>query len=987
MKRIVLLTLLTLFVGIAKAQVPVNLYQTTNNRNMEHWVDSVYRTLSPDERIGQLFMLVADPGKSYHERILKNINEQHIGGLLFSGGKLADQVASINLYQKNSRIPLLISFDGEWGLAMRLKEDTPLFPHNMMIGAIDDLDLIRLYGEEVGRQCRELGVHINFAPALDVNINPANPVIGNRSFGENPDEVARRGIAYARGLESQGVISVGKHFPGHGDTDTDSHEALPRINHSRARLDSVELPPFVRYINSGLAGMMTGHMAIPALDSVSGLPTSLSPKIVQELLVDELGFTGLTFTDALVMKGASAGKRSICVSALLAGNDILLSPGNPIQEYNAVKKAVSEGIISRELINEKCRKVLSYKYIVGLNNYRPIPEAGLRERINSHYSSYLIQQLNEAAITLLKNKKDQIPLKFNENKVAVVSLGEKKNNPFQETLALYTGIDCFSIPEGETGTEVLKKLRGYETVVCGIHSAKATDSSALQNLCKATNVHLCFFVSPYRLSRFRTSIEAATSVSLAYENTAPAQKAAAGVIMGGVPARGRLSVSISDLFKQGSGIQTEKVRLTYGFPEEVKMSPTVLDQIDNIAREGIREQAYPGCQILVARKGVVVYHKSFGAFDYSGQRPVENNDLYDLASVTKAVATVPAVMKLYDQQKIKLPDRLSRYVPLLKESDKAHITVKSALFHETGLGSFLPFYTCLIDPDSYQGPLYSARKTEVYNIQYDDKTYMRKDFCFLSDKLSREEKEGFCKPMAKNMFVRDDISREVIGQIVDSKVRRNNNYLYSDLNFILLKEMVERVAREPFDLFLDQAFYAPLGASSTTFLPLEKFDKQQIAPTENDRFLRDQVLQGYVHDEAAAVQGGISGNAGLFSTANDLAKVLQMLLNGGVYGGERYLSEATVQEFIRTKSPFSRRGLGFDKPDMDHPGKGSSSSSAPASSFGHAGYTGTCFWVDPDNELIFIFLSNRVYPSRTHTNLMKLNIRPRIHDVVYAAFQ
>ena len=988
-RKILSITLLLIICKSTYSQNQPDLYKAADQKAMNLWVDSIFDSMTLDERIGQLFMIVADPRSSSHKTVLKNIETQKIGGILFSKGKLDDQAKSINTYQKASRIPLLISFDGEWGLAMRL-EGTPLFPRNRMLGAIQDDELIRLYGEEVGRECNELGVHINFAPVLDVNVNPANPVIGDRSFGESQQLVSQKGIAYSKGLESTGVIAVGKHFPGHGDTSEDSHKTLPKINHNKTRLDEIELYPFVNYIQRGFAGVMTGHLSVPALDSISKLPTSLSPEIVTELLQKELGFTGLTFTDALVMGGASSGKHSICVQALLAGNDVLLSPAQPGTEFLAVKKAIKDGILDLKTIEEKCIKILRYKYIVGLNQYKPIQTKGLKERINTAHSDWLIQKLNAEAITLLKNEDNSIPIKqLGDKKIALLSMGDTKESFFQKTLSLYSGIDHFQIAENaseSTIASVFSKLKNYDTIICGIHSTKMSDYGGLQSLSTQKELHICFFISPYRLSKYQKSISSAKSVTLAYENTNYAQKAAAEIIMGGLPAKGKLPVTISGLFDYGTGIHTQKVRLSYQHPKEVKMSDSTLKKIDRIVKEGIEKEAFPGCQVLVAKNGVVVYNKSFGYFDYANTHPVQNTDIYDLASVTKAIATVPAVMKLYDTDKISLPDKLSDYIPELKGTDKAKISIKDALFHQSGLVSFLPFYMSLIDTKSYEGPLYSNKRDLIYRTEYDKKTFMRNDFEFLSDMVSQTPKPGIKKQVADSFYVKDDINKSVIKRIVDSKLRNNNNYLYSDVNFILLKEMVENVSQQPFSDFLEKEFFADLGANYTTFLPLKKIDRKNIAPTENDQFLRNQILIGHVHDEAAAIMGGVSGNAGLFSNANDLAKILQMLLNNGTYGGKHYISDISTRLFTETKSPDSRRGLGFDKPDKTRDDSAPTSKSAPANTYGHTGYTGTCFWVDPDNKLIYIFLSNRVYPSRLHTQLMELGIRTRIQDVIYESF-
>jgi CubicO group peptidase (beta-lactamase class C family) len=605
----------------------------------------------------------------------------------------------------------------------------------------------------------------------------------------------------------------------------------------------------------------------------------------------------------------------------------------------------------------------------------------LKNRINSAYSDWLIQRLNEEAITLLKNKNDAVPLKqLGENKIALLSIGVSKKSSFQKTLALYGGFDSFQIEENATeaqAAQIFKKLKNYDGVICGIHSAKIADSAGLTSLCAQKKVHFCFFISPYKIRLFEKSLASAESVTLAYENTEAAQKAAAQVIMGGLPAKGKLPVTIPS-FDYGAGLATQKVRLSYQSPKEAGMSETGLNRIEEIVKEGISKQAFPGCQVLVAKNGIVVYNKSFGYFDYANTHPVQTTDVYDLASVTKIMATVPAIMKMYDTKKIGLEDRLSKYIPELKNTDKSDISIREALFHQTGLVSFLPFYTALIDTSTYKGPLYSTKRTMTYSIEYDKNTYVRSDFKFLPDKVSTTSKKGISKQVAEHFFVADDINQTVIQAIADSKLRKNKNYLYSDLNFILLKEVVENISKQTLNVFLEKEFYAGLGADHTLFLPLTKMDKEIIAPTENDEFLRNQILIGHVHDEAAAVLGGVSGNAGLFSNANDMAKIGQLFLNAGTYGGERYWGEATVKLFTQTQSPFSRRGLGFDKPDEKKMNPLVSSGT-----YGHTGYTGTCIWIDPDNKLVYIFLSNRVYPSRRHTQLMELNIRNRIQEIIY----
>ncbi|GHT50615.1 beta-N-acetylglucosaminidase [Bacteroidia bacterium] len=982
------------------------LYKQVDKVKMNLWVDSVFKRLTLDEKIGQLFILTVEPDFASRAAILGQITEQHIGGLLFSKGTVEEQARCVNQYQQESRVPLFICSDAEWGLSMRLA-NTPRFPVNMMLGAIQNVDLIRQYGEEMGRECREMGIHINFAPDLDVNNNPENPVIGTRSFGENQREVAERGLAYARGLEYQGIISVAKHFPGHGDTNADSHKHLPQINHFRARLDTVELYPFKQYINRGYSGVMVGHLAVPSLDYTPNLPASFSSKIIRQVLKKELGFEGFVITDALEMKGAGRTERA-CVEALVAGHDILLGRLNAAEEIAAIKEAVYDGTLSMQDLDDKCLKVLSYKYIAGLNHRKFINLVGLNERLNSFHAKWLIQKLNAEAITLLKNNNAAIPIKqLSKKKMAVVSFGETEQTEFQKAMALYGNFDYLQFSTKTSMQMVTAKLKNYDRIFAAVHTVKMDNLpvviSALVDVKK--EVHLCFFVTPYALPKYKKSIHAAPSVVMAYENTPHAQKAAAEVIMGGLPAKGKLPVTIHGLYKLHDGLTTTKTRLSYQEPEDVGMSQEKLNKIAAVAQEGIDNRAFPGCQVLIAKNGVVVYNHSFGHFDYAKTHPVENANIYDLASVTKATATLAAVIKLFDEGKLGLNDKLSLYVPGIRYSNKKDITVREALFHQSGLPSFYRFYQQLIDSESFSGPLFSKTRDAEHPIRYDQDTYARMNYRFSPQFISPIPRLGISTPVANGLYVADNINTHFIRLIADSvTLRPDKKYLYSDLNFILLKDAVEHISGEPLDVYTEENFFANLGATTTGFLPLKRFDSSVIVPSENDEFLRKQLLIGSPSDEAAAFMGGVSGNAGLFSNANDLAKLLQLYLNLGIYGGEQYFSKQTTQLFTTMKSPTCRRGLGFDKPDktlhrerkVTWNGKRkivttqlveskTTSKAAPASAYGHTGFTGTCFWVDPDNQLIYIFLSNRTHPTRINNKISELNIRTRVQDIMYAA--
>jgi beta-glucosidase-like glycosyl hydrolase/CubicO group peptidase (beta-lactamase class C family) len=966
--------------------VQPTLLAKTNKHKMEQWVDSVLRSMTIDDRIGQLMMVIADGNttEANKKRIKSWIENQRIGGVLFSASDPLSQAELTNYAQKLVKTPLMIGLDGEWGLSMRLV-NTTRFPRNMMLGAVNDDSLVYYYGKEMARQCRLMGIHVNFAPDIDVNSNPENPVIGLRSFGEDPKKVAQFGILYAKGLEEGGVLSVAKHFPGHGDTSTDSHYTLPLVKAGKQRLEDVEIVPFQRYIQAGLGGMMVGHLNIPSLDSLQQ-PSSLSKNIVQKLLKDDLGFQGLVFTDGLAMKGVS-NEPNMSVRALLAGNDILLGATNPAKEFAAIKEALATKLITEELINEKCRKVLTYKYILGLNRYRPISTRTLLSDLNSIDANWLNRKLNEKSITLLKNDGRTIPLKqLNKRSIALISLGGNSDAEFLNTLNLYDKVDAFSVSDNSRLGELAGRLGGYNTLIISVNSRRNFSKDTLSKLCEGKEYILNFFTTPYEMQLYADLVKGASAVICSYENTELSQSYAAQAIFGGVALDAELPVSVQGLFKKGKGIQTRKARLGYSIPEEVGVNSDRLSNIDKIVQEGIDAQAFPGCQVLVAKDGVVIYNKAFGNFDYKSGRKVLANDLYDLASMTKASATIPALMKLHDDGHIGLTDYLSKYIPVLRSTNKEKLTIREALFHETGLKAFIPFYSKTIDQTSYSGSLFSTTKDARHTIEYDAGAWANPDFKYLPQMISFEPMAGYNLQVAKNMYANDRLRSVILEEIAQEPLVARGSYLYSDLNFILLREVVEAASKNNINDYLQNNFYRRLGANTTTYLPLLKFDSARIAPTENDQFLRKQLLQGYVDDEAAAFLGGISGNAGLFSSANDLAKLYQMWLNGGTYGDEQYISQKTCDFFTKSKSVRSRRGLGFDKPDPRSLKASPCSYSTPPSTYGHTGFTGTCFWIDPDNGLVYIFLSNRVNESRTHKKLLSLNIRTRIQEEIYKSF-
>ena len=979
-------------VATGTAVEPLLLYKANQDKQCRQWVDSVMNKLTLREKVGQLFIYTIAPVDTKRNQILLKdaVDTYKVGGLLFSGGKMQNQVELTNRAQRMAKVPLMLTFDGEWGLAMRLR-GTPVFPKNMVLGCIQDNRLIYEYGREMARQCRLLGIQVNFAPVADVNINPNNPVINTRSLGENPVQVSDKVIAYASGLEGGGVLSVCKHFPGHGDTDVDSHKTLPVLPFTRERLDSVELYPFKEAIRAGVSGMMVGHLQVPVIEPVGGLASSLSRNVVYDLLTNELAFKGLIFTDALAMKGVS-GNQSICLQALKAGNDIVLSPRNLKEEMPAVIEAVEKGEISKEDIENKCRKVLIYKYILGLKKKPYVQLSGLGQRINTPQTRDLIRRLNLAAITVLNNKNQVLPLHVDTSlSVALLEVGDLgATNPLAQQLSNYVSISRFRLQPNLTeiqAQQLKDSLATYNRIIVAISEQRlASYQPFFAKFAPQIPVIYLFFTPGKMMLQIQRAVTAASSVVLAHSYDDDVQKQVADVLFAKATADGRLSASLGGIFSAGAGVTITPQTPLHFIPEEYGLSSTILQRIDSIALDGIRQGAYPGCQIVVMKNGHLMVDKTFGTHSGEGSNRVQPTDVYDLASLSKTTGTLLALMKLYDKGRFNLTDKISYYLPFLQRTNKKDITIQELLYHQSGLPSGIALYQEAIDKDSYEGRLFSARKDAHHSVQLGTSTWANPKFEFKKEYVSPIEKDGYTLQISDSLWLNPTFLKEMEKKIVEAPMKLKT-YTYSDVGFVLLRLLVEELAGVPMDTYLQREFYQPMGLGHTGYLPLRRLPKSVVIPSSIDNFLRKTTLRGFVHDETAAFQGGVSGNAGLFSTALEVAQVYQMLLNGGELNGKRYLSKETCQLFTTEVSKISRRGLGFDKPDTKNPRMSPCGTHATAKVYGHTGFTGTCAWVDPDNKLVYVFLSNRIYPKVTNSKLSKMNIRENIQDVIYEAIK
>ena len=937
------------------------------------WADSVLNTLTTRQKIAQLIMLAVYSNKDekYNIETIELFKNLQLGGIIFMQGGPVRQALLCNRIQAGLQIPALVSIDAEHGLAMRL-DSTLYYPRAMALGAIGDTKKIQDMGVEIGRQCRRLGIHVNFAPVLDVNVEPKNPVINIRSFGEDKNRVVECGTAYATGLQMSRVLAVGKHFPGHGDTSVDSHLALPLVKHDIKRLNDIELYPFRKTTNI-MGGMLVAHLAVPALEPDVTLPTTLSKRVVDSLLIKKLGYKGLIFTDALNMRGVADAFEpgELEVRAFMAGNDILLFPKNPELAIDKIEQAIADGKITIDELNTRCLKVLRTKAWTGLNHYQPIETKNLIADLNTAAAADLQTELHNLSLTMLKND-NILPIKdIGNNRILSIAIGSKPKNMFQRTAMQYGKIDTLWLPAKVSNLAINKavaKAKNYNTVIIATVGTNDVQSKnfglipesvkLIDTLAAGNNVILAHLGNPYALDKLH-NYKKLKAVLIGYKASNEMQKSAAQAIFGGLEAKGHLPVSVNKDIQRGTGKKAKKViRLDYN--EKMVNEKKEYDLIDSIVNQSIKDHVMPGCQLLFGQNGKIVYNKAFGYHTYDSTTPVQLTDLYDIASVTKVAATTTALMCLYDKHKFKPKDELSKYVPMLKNSNKDDLKINHILAHQAGLRNWIPIYKCTLDEKGKQ------IKPEI---------------------VSKDSSEQFGIKLTDSMFLRSDYVDTVYSQIIKSPVTIRPKYKYSDLGFYLFPLMISNLSGQRFEDYCTEAIFRPLGMNNTCFLPLSKFSRDQIIPSEVDNTWRHDTVWGYVNDQGAAMLGGISGHAGLFSNSNDLAKLCQLWLNNGTYVNVTLFSKKTILTF--TKAPFhdndNRRALGFDKPLTEYNPDGPTCEAASQESYGHFGFTGAYIWIDPTYNCFMVFLTNRTFPTSNNNKLSKLNIRTQIQELFYQA--
>lgn len=936
-------------------------------RAEKKWVKHQFKSLSLDEKIAQLMVLRAHSNWDAKkiDSLAELIKQYNIGGLCFFQGGPIRQAIQTNNYQRIAKTPLLITIDAEWGLGMRL-DSVDMFPRQLSLGAMPNKQLVYEMGAAIAAQCKRLGIQVNYAPDIDINNNPANPVINDRSFGQNKKTVIDYGIAYMKGLQDNGIMATAKHFPGHGDVSVDSHKDIPVVNKTRAELDSLELAPFKALINAGIESVMVAHLSVPAIDNADKRPTSLSAKAVNGVLKNELGFKGISVTDALDMKAISnyypEGEAN--VQAILAGNDMLCLPGDIGQSIKKVKEAISEGRLTVKDIDTRVKKVLSAKYRYGLSQVKLIDTNNIIADLNQSVVSLKTAMAKQSLTYVNANQRTIIK---KGKKIAYLVLNSNKANAISNALSIgYEASVYFSNGSDSNALKnIEQQLTSYDQVIVGLHNYNRRPanhfeipSNIIQFLKRPGHENWTHIIlgNPYAVAEFPNI----HNILFAYEDNAQTQNAVLQWLEGAIEAVGVLPVTVTDQFTYGTGHSLPSTTKTAIQQQAVTgIQIEKLAAIDSLVADAIQKKAIPGCQVLVAKNNQIVFNKSYGTIAGEGTAAVTNQTYYDLASVTKVSATTVSIMKLVEEGKVDIDKTIGDYLPWVKGNAKASITLRDLLLHQAGLYPYIKFYERLLNAD---GSLNSQLVTNS-----PDATHQQM--------------------ISPNKFLANYWIDTIQQQILRSPVTASGKYIYSDNDFIFLGNIVEKVTGMNLHEYATKVFYQPLAMSSTGFLPLQRTSLNNIAATELDNYFRKELVQGTVHDEGASTMGGIAGHAGLFSNATDLAKLYLMLLNNGSYEGKQYLQPATIQTYTSYNSAISRRGLGFDKPEKDNKNlkEPYPSKSVSPSTFGHTGFTGTCVWADPEHQLLYIFLSNRVFPTRDNKAFSSLNLRPNIQEVIYSA--
>lgn len=924
-------------------------------QDRSRWVDSVFNTMNRQAKAAQLFMVSTTASLTSEDlEDLEGLVKDGVGGIHIKRGGLHETATLINKLQQLSDTKLLIGTSAEWGLAQSLDSITG-FSKPMVASATNSDSLIRQWSTSIAQQMKRLGFHINFAPNIDNEVFAGDYL---RYFGDTQALAGTTTSAFVEAQKAAGIIAVAKHLPRRWSTERPLSDSMVVIRLDR--IDPSTLEPLQQLISKGLDGILTSYLHFSMQNEQGIVPSSISQAFISEVLRKKLGFNGLVFSDVQHINKKEGKQRSgdLELFAFQTGADVILQSPNPSAGIRKIAREVRKNKILQEQLNASVRKILGAKYDAGLNDLHPVNTDNLNRTTSDPSYQWINTVIAGKAVTVVQNTDSLLPLKTLEDRSFVsISVGKGIGNGFEQSLNKYASFRHHHVlAAGDTST--VRILPGDIVVVGVFPRMLALEKSLttwINKLAVDHQVILVHFGHPTAASGYQ-----AQAIIASYTDEDFMPSVSAQVIFGGISSSGKLPVAAGHWPARAGITTTTTDRLAYAAPESAGVSSRVLAKIRDIMDEAIAMGATPGCYTLVAKGGKVIYEESAGHLTYDKTEKVTAETIYDLASVTKISATLQTVMFMHDRGLIDINKKISVYLPELKNSNKADFTIKDILTHQAGLWPFLPFWTQTMKENAHMPEYYSTSTSASYPF-----------------------------PVSDNLFASSAMKDSLWQWIIKARIREKPSrtpydYRYSDMGFYMLQHLAEKILNQPMEDFLAQNLYEPIGAYTTGYLPLRKFEAGRIAPTERDTLFRKSLLVGYVHDQGAAMHGGIAGHAGLFSTANDLAKLGQLWLQKGHYGGVTFYKPETVELFTSRQFSDSRRGLGWDKP-IPGDWTGPTARFASPRTFGHTGFTGTCIWVDPEFDLVYVFLSNRVQPDMNNNKLLNANIRPRIQQVIYEA--
>jgi beta-N-acetylhexosaminidase len=924
----------------------------------DDWASQVLKNMSNEEKLGQFIVACAEgnSGPEHLQRLESSAVKGEIGGLLFVSGEKSNLIRVIRQFQSKVKIPLFIGLDTELD-AEKNVFDNSRFPLAYSLGAAGDLALTERMAAMVAQEFQSMGVHLNFSTSADVYKQSDLDYNVERSFGENPKKVAEQTKAFVKGLESNGSFSCLKHFPGMGSARQLTSDPFPVVASTLKTLEGIDFYPFREGIDAGASGILIGNFSVPALDE-SGAIASESKQIITETLRKKMGFKGLVISEQL-RKNVSSNLRDEslhAVRAFEAGCDLILVSEERIPSVvSALRNKIGKGGVTQNELDARCLKILRTKYdfVVKPKAAKSFTAGEVKQAKNEVY---------EKAVTVVNNEHDLLPLKRLNQRIALVSIGSHARS-FQQSIALFADVEYhhyFSMRQAVTEFQKVKK--NYDLVITSLHAGLEEEIQAAsfgdkwqdyKRLFPEKTKEIVVLFGNHSMLKQAVNANGIAAIVLGYENNSFSHLATAQLIFGAVPASGRLPYTINERYPREKGIALESSgRLKFSMPEELGIAPEKLLEIDKIAQNGVLKGAFPGCQIVVAVEGKIIYRKSFGTFTFESNDSIHDNAIFDIASVSKIAGSTAGIMKLQTEGKFSLRDKLGAVLPE-KEMNKefSSIVLRDMMAHQAGLVAWIPFYKKTLKNGSLNPVIYASEKSN-----------------------------DFTGEVAENIWIKKGYSDTILRQILASPLG-SKKYLYSDLGYYFIQQIIEKKSGKKLHEFLHEELYEPMGLRFLRYQPKKHFALKDIVPTENDKVFRKQLVKGYVHDPGAAMMGGVGGHAGLFSNATDLASLMQVFLNKGMYGNVRYFSNDVVEEYTKAQFAGNRRGAGFDRPNTG--GGGPCHASASELSFGHSGFTGTFVWADPAQQINYVFLSNRVCPDQENWKIRDMHIRTEIQGIIY----